>query len=278
MSNPITVPAYDGIANYPPAIANALVTLATQTQTAVSALQGEASHGDVVARFATTANINLATTALTAIDGVTPVAGNIALVKNQSTASQNGLYVVSAGAWTRLLDDAGNSVLAEGMLVSVAEGTTNVGLLFTLGSDLQTWTNEIGASLATSTPAAVAASGTAGSAVTASKSDHAHADPNRAAAGSNLTDASSQTLSTPGTGWRVIPTLSQNGALTLGTTGAVAGDQLTITRTSTSAFTYAIVNGGGGGGTLVTMPASKQNFALIQFDGTNWALRQCGTQ
>jgi len=132
------------------------------------------------------------------------------------------------------------------------------------------------ANLASTTPAAVAAAGAAGSATTASHSDHAHADPNRAVKGTNLTDTATQTIATPGTGWRTIGTLSQNGALTVGTTGAVAGDQLEIVRTGTDAYTYAVINGGVGAGTLATLPASKQGSVKIQFDGTNWAFRGGG--
>lgn len=51
---------------------------------------------------ATTANITLSGTQT--IDGVAVVAGDRVLVKNQSTASQNGIYVVAAGAWTRSTD------------------------------------------------------------------------------------------------------------------------------------------------------------------------------
>lgn len=51
---------------------------------------------------ATTANITLSGTQT--IDGVALVAGDRVLVKNQSTASQNGIYVVAAGAWTRSTD------------------------------------------------------------------------------------------------------------------------------------------------------------------------------
>lgn len=89
----------------------------------------------IVARFTTTAPLNLATTALTAIDGVTPVAGNIALVKDQASAIQNGLYVVSAGAWTRLKDVNGNDVLKTGIMVSVAEGTVGLDTVWTLTSN-----------------------------------------------------------------------------------------------------------------------------------------------
>jgi hypothetical protein len=51
---------------------------------------------------ATTANITL--TAPQTIDGISVIAGDRVLVKNQTTASANGIYVVAAGAWTRAVD------------------------------------------------------------------------------------------------------------------------------------------------------------------------------
>lgn len=53
-------------------------------------------------RVATTANITLS--GIQTIDGVLLVAGDRVLVKNQTTQSQNGVYDVSAGAWTRSTD------------------------------------------------------------------------------------------------------------------------------------------------------------------------------
>jgi hypothetical protein len=50
------------------------------------------------ATAATLANITLS--GLQTIDGVSLIAGDTVLVKNQSNAAQNGIYVVSAGAWT----------------------------------------------------------------------------------------------------------------------------------------------------------------------------------
>lgn len=51
-------------------------------------------------QFATTANDTLS--GLAARDGYTPVAGNFALVKNQTVSGQNGVYrVPAAGAWVR---------------------------------------------------------------------------------------------------------------------------------------------------------------------------------
>jgi hypothetical protein len=50
----------------------------------------------------TTVNISL--TGLQTIDGYTTLAGDRVLVKNQSTSSQNGIYIASASAWTRSTD------------------------------------------------------------------------------------------------------------------------------------------------------------------------------
>jgi hypothetical protein len=51
---------------------------------------------------ATLANITLS--GLQTIDGYTTLAGDRVLVKNQSTAANNGIYLASAGTWTRALD------------------------------------------------------------------------------------------------------------------------------------------------------------------------------
>ena len=53
-------------------------------------------------RVSTTANITLSGTQT--IDGVSVVANNRVLVKDQSTASQNGIYVCSSDPWLRSTD------------------------------------------------------------------------------------------------------------------------------------------------------------------------------
>jgi hypothetical protein len=73
-------------------------------------------------RLASTGNVAL--TGLTAIDGVTPVAGDRILLKNQTNPAENGIWIAAAGAWTRA-PDADAPAELEGMAMFVSEGTTN---------------------------------------------------------------------------------------------------------------------------------------------------------
>jgi hypothetical protein len=95
---------------------------------------------------ASTVNIPTLSGLLT-IDTVTLVAGETVLVKNQSTAADNGIYVVSAGAWTR---SVGADVWEEfiGAIVFVVEGTQTGSAWFctaqpggTLGVTAINWSN-----------------------------------------------------------------------------------------------------------------------------------------
>lgn len=75
-------------------------------------------------RAATTANITLS--GAQTIDGVSVIAGDRVLVKNQSTGSQNGIYVAAAGAWSRSTDADGSPAneVSPGLFTFVEEGTT----------------------------------------------------------------------------------------------------------------------------------------------------------
>lgn len=76
-------------------------------------------------RVATTGNITLDNTT-TSIDGITLADGDRVLVKNQSTGSQNGIYVAStSGSWSRATDADATGELTAGSFVFVEEGTDN---------------------------------------------------------------------------------------------------------------------------------------------------------
>ena len=83
-------------------------------------------------KVATTANITLSGTQT--IDGVAVSADERVLVKNQSTASQNGLYLCKAGSWART-DDLAAGVDAAGMFTFVEQGSTNADQGFVCSSD-----------------------------------------------------------------------------------------------------------------------------------------------
>ena len=76
-------------------------------------------------RVATTANIDLSTGGTLTIDSVETVAGDRVLVKNQSTASENGIYVVAPNGWSRAEDANSDAEVTAGMFTFVAEGTVN---------------------------------------------------------------------------------------------------------------------------------------------------------
>ena len=91
----------------------------------------------VIAECASTANVNLTNglEAGDAIDGVTLVAGDRVLIKDQSTATENGLYLaVASGAASR---DPEHDTIAElsGGLIVVNQGTVNDNKIFLCTTD-----------------------------------------------------------------------------------------------------------------------------------------------
>lgn len=85
-----------------------------------SAVQGLDPKASV--KVATTTAITLS--GQQTIDNVAVVAGDRVLVKNQGTAAQNGIYIVSANAWDRASDaNAWNELISA--YVFVEQGTTN---------------------------------------------------------------------------------------------------------------------------------------------------------
>jgi hypothetical protein len=97
-------------------------------------------------KAATTANITLSNTQT--IDGVALSVGNRVLVKDQTNAAQNGIYIVASGSWTRAADADAPAELNPGTFVFVEQGTVNADTGFvvvsdsvlTIGTDAINWT------------------------------------------------------------------------------------------------------------------------------------------
>lgn len=112
---------------------------------AVQGLDAKAS-----ARVATTGNITLSGTQT--IDGVAVIAGDRVLVKDQSSAAENGIYVAASGAWSRAADantwdelvhafvfvESGTAGANNGYVCTVSAGGT-------LGTTAVTWVQFSGA-------------------------------------------------------------------------------------------------------------------------------------
>lgn len=106
-------------------------------------------------KVATTANGTLATAYENGdtVDGVTLVTGDRILLKNQSTQSENGIYIVAASGAPSRAGDANAAAELEGAAVSVQQGTSNANTTWiqttdgiTLGSSNIVW-SQLGTSV-----------------------------------------------------------------------------------------------------------------------------------
>lgn len=120
------------------AAAAASASLAQAAQTAAEAAQAAAEAASAGIKWrpsvvaATTANITLS--GEQTIDGKACITGDRVLVKNQSTTTQNGVYVVAAGAWSRATDaDTWDELVSQA--VTVNEGSTQADIQWICSSD-----------------------------------------------------------------------------------------------------------------------------------------------
>jgi hypothetical protein len=149
--NDLTAPTADyGFGGYK--ITNLADPVGAQDAATKNYVDSTAQGLDVKAsvKAATTGNITLS--APQTIDGVSVIAGDRVLVKNQTAASANGIYLVAAGSWTRTTDmDAWDDF--PGAFTFVEEGTTQadsgwvctVNAGGTLGTTPITWSQFSGA-------------------------------------------------------------------------------------------------------------------------------------
>ena len=84
-------------------------------------------------RAGTTAPITLS--GAQTIDTVAVIADDRVLVKDQGTASQNGVYVAATGAWARSSDADINAEVTAGLAVFISEGSANVNQAWILTTD-----------------------------------------------------------------------------------------------------------------------------------------------
>jgi len=98
----------------------------------VTSVAATGDNAKTSVRATTTANITLS--GAQTIDGVSIVAGDRVLVKDQTDASENGIYDANASAWTRSAD-MNENLEAAGFWVAVREGTLGAKLVFGLTTD-----------------------------------------------------------------------------------------------------------------------------------------------
>lgn len=84
-------------------------------------------------RVATTANIALS--GLQVVDGVQLAAGDRVLVKNQTAAKENGLYVAAVGSWPRTPDADSSAEVTPALVVAVEQGATQADTIWQLITD-----------------------------------------------------------------------------------------------------------------------------------------------
>jgi len=87
-----------------------------------AAAQGLSVLGSV--RYASTENFDITTNASSGLDGISPANGDRVLLKNQSTATENGIYIYNSGTQTLIPStNAEDTDLKEGSFVFIEEGS-----------------------------------------------------------------------------------------------------------------------------------------------------------
>lgn len=260
---------------------------------------------------ATTADITLS--GAQTIDGVSVVAGNRVLVKNQTLGQNNGIYLCAAGSWTRTTDANTWDALTSAFTF-IEQGTLNGDCGFvctanaggTLGTTALPWSQFSGAGTFTAgtgltltgsvfsltSPVAVANGGTGltslGSGVatflgTPSSANLAAAVSDETGSGA-LVFATSPTLVTPNLGAASATSIAASGTVTgSNLSGTNTGDQTTITGNAGSATilqTARNINGvsfNGSADITVTAAAGTLTGATLASGVTASSLTSLGT-
>lgn len=88
-------------------------------------------------RAASTANMTVASAVINgaSMDGVTLATGDRVLLKNQTTAGENGIYIVAASGAASRSSDANTASKVKNMAVRVSEGTANADSMWQMITD-----------------------------------------------------------------------------------------------------------------------------------------------
>jgi hypothetical protein len=231
-------------------------------------------------RVATTGPITLS--GAQTIDGVSVVAGDRVLVKNQSTASTNGIYVAASGAWARSEDANTSAEVNPGMFTFVTEGTlyADTGWVLTTDGTIDLGVTDL-AFAQFSGPGAI----TAGDGLTQSGNTiNAVGTTDRISVSANAIDIAStyagqNTIVTVGT----ITTGTWNGtdiAVTAGGTGAsTAADARTNLSSTTSPLPQKFVAGTGPSTNatswVITHNLGQRDVLVQVYDASTYAVVDC---
>ena len=238
-----------------------ITSLATPTSSADAAtkayVDGVAEGLDIKAscRLATTANHGLS--GLANIDGLTPLGEDRILVKNQTTESENGIYVAASGSWTRANDAAQSGEITPGTFVFVEQGTAHADSgwvvttdgTITIGTTGIVWTQFSGAGQIT---AGIALSKTGNTLdvdltdATDSTSTTTAATPNSVKQAYDLANAAIPKSIVDAKGDLIVATAADTVARVA--VGATNGYVLTVDSTEAAGVKWAQASAGGGAG------------------------------
>ena len=118
-------PALTGTPTAPTAASGTNTTQIATTEFVNIAVDNARSGLDVKQSVRATTTVAVTLSNTQTIDDVPLSVGDRVLVKNQGTASQNGIYIVQSGPWLRSPDANIDSEVTPGMFVFIEQGTQN---------------------------------------------------------------------------------------------------------------------------------------------------------
>ena len=214
-------------------------------------------------RVATTANITLS--GEQTIDGVTTTTDRV-LVKNQTTGSQNGIYVSAAGAWARSTDADANVEVTAGLYTLITEGTVAGGQGFVLTTDDPI---TVGTTVLTFSQFSGVGDLVGGTGITKS-GNTISVDASQ----TQITDVGALDAGSITSGFGAI----NNGSSTITTTGAVETGALTVTGGITGALTGNVTgNVTGSSGSTTGNAATATTATTVSDDAITLAKMASGT-